>query len=89
MDKKKQKDEATLMEGANELSTMMFDFFKKNRHYQSLTFGIIGYATELFMRFMTEKAGANYDDVSKRYSEHLRAVHIDVKRADVTDLEVN
>lgn len=89
MDKKKQKDEATLLEGANELSAIMFDFFKKNRQYQPFTFGIIGYATELFMRFLTEKAGNDYDNVSKNYSEYLRAVHDDVKRADLTYLKAN
>lgn len=89
MKTKEQKDEATLLEGANELSAIMFDFFKKSRQYQPFTFGIIGYATELFMRFLTEKVGNDYDEVSKNYSEYLRAVHDDVKRADVTDLKAN
>lgn len=89
MDKKKQKDEATLLEGANELSAIMFDFFKKNRQYQPFTFGIIGYATELFMRFLTEKAGNDYDKVSKNYSEYLRVVHDDVKNAGAKDLKAN
>ena len=34
MNKKEQKDEATLLEGANELSAIMFDFFKK-KPYQN------------------------------------------------------
>lgn len=89
MNKKEQKDDVTLTKGANELYSIMFDFFKKNSQYQPLTFGIIGYATEMLMRFLTERSGLDYDEISKNYSEYLRVVHDDVKRADVTDLKAN
>ena len=89
MKTKEQKDGEMLMKGSNELSAIMLDFFSKNRHYQPLTFGIIGYATEMLMRFITERSGLDYDEISKNYSKYLREVHDDVKNAGVKDLNAN
>ena len=89
MSKKMKKDGETLMKGSSELAELMFDFFKRNNQYQPFTFGIVGYATEILMRFLAERSGNDYDEMSKNYSNYLSSVHNDVKNADVNDLNVN
>ena len=89
MSKKMKKDGETLMRGSSELAELMFDFFRKNNQYQPFTFAIVGYATETLMRFLAERSGNDYDEISKNYSNYLSSVHNDVKNANVSDLKVN
>ena len=82
-------DIATLIGGANKLAELMFNFFKENKSSQPFTFGTVGYATELFMRFMAEQAGEDYDKLSVDYANYLREVHEDVKRMSVENPKAN
>lgn len=87
--KKKGNDERVLLEGANKMAEQMFNFYKENRKFQPYTFGVIGYATELFMRYMCDNGGEDYDQISENYRRFLGAVHDDIKRFKNEDLMVN
>ena len=87
--KKKRNDEKVLIEGANEMAEMMFNFFKDREDYQPYTFAVIGYAAELMMRFMGEQTGIGFDKLSKDFRQYLGIVHDDIKRIDKEDLIAN
>lgn len=87
--KNKGNDERVLLEGANKMAEQMFNFYKENRKFQPYTFGVIGYATELFMRYMCDNGGEDYDQISENYRRYLGAVHNDIKMIKKEDLMAN
>ena len=87
--KNEDNDERVLFEGANQMAEQMFNFFKENEQFQPYTFGIIGYATELLMRFMCDQSGDDYDSISENYRNFLNIAHKDTKAFSKEDLMAN
>lgn len=84
MKNKKETDGQTLMRGANELAAIVFSFLASNKDYQPFTMGIVGYASEMLLRYFSASIGKPFDDVSEEYRKFLEQVHEDIKKAEVT-----
>lgn len=80
MKNKKETDEQTLIQGANEMAALMFGFFASNEEYQSFSIGIVGYATEILLSFFAANIGKSHDDMSEEYRSYLGLVHDSVKK---------
>ena len=78
-----------LNEGANKMADLIFNFFKENSQFQPYHFAIIGYATELFMRYLCDQSGNDYDRISENYRDFLRVAHKDIKAFKIEDLTAN
>lgn len=80
MKNKKETDGQTLIRGANEMATLMYDFFASHEEYQSFSMGIVGYATEILLSFFAANIGKPHDELSKEYRKYLGVVHEDVRK---------
>ena len=85
----KEIDERVMFEGANQMAEQMFNFFRDNEQFQPYTFGIIGYATELLIRFIADQSCDDYDQLSNKYRNFLEFAHKDTKAFKTEDLMAN
>lgn len=79
------KEQQTVIDGANELLCIIGKFFLGNPRYQCHTITIIGYAIEAILQ-TGAKDMEQFDRLSKKLRDFLAIAHDDVKKFQRPDL---